>query len=127
MANERGRVLYFQGGGLQRTGKDPVALFNQAIADAEQTWLPNSQATSSPGIYWAMPILSRIYDSNHKSDPTSSWKLAKTYFSKATAPFKVSHGPSMIFAVGKYFTQIIYDWEATSKLYKRQKVEQFQK
>lgn len=100
---ERGRVLYFQGRGLQRTGKDPVALFNQAIADAEQA------VAKQPSDFIAWDLLGNAYvyrglhEANHKSDPTSSWKLAETAFSTATANASSFPWIHNDFAVGKVY------------------------
>ena len=100
---ERGRVLYFQGRGLQRTGKDPVAPFNQAIADAEQA------VAKQPSDFIAWDLLGNAYvyrglhEANHKSDPTSSWKLAENAFSKATANASSFPWIHNDFAVGKVF------------------------
>lgn len=80
---ERGRVLYFQGRGLQRTGKDPVALFNQAIADAEQA------VAKQPSDFIAWDLLGNAYvyrglhESGRSIDPQASWTQAERSFNKA--------------------------------------------
>lgn len=98
---ERGRVLYFQGRGLQRTGKDPVALFNQAIADAEQA------VAKQPSDFIAWDLLGNayhyqgVYYSTHMSNPESAWSKSSEYFRKA-----ISIAPKFPWAIndlGNYY------------------------